>query len=216
MGHAVGRHFTPGQQIAHRSVNKDAGAVLTVLPQIVVRDELRMIVTYLPAGTMTKRRTGVRNGGPRGRQLVVWDGGHEDRAWTGTDVLTIYRPGDGYSLWSAWNAADGQHAWWYVNMEEPWRRTSIGFDSRDLWLDLWREPSAREWHRKDDDELDWAVEAGHCLAGRASEIRAEAERAMEAIAARTPPFDVDWATWRPDPEWPIPRVPTNWSTEPLS
>lgn len=199
----------------HRSVNKGAGTVLTVLPQIVVRDEPRMIVTYMPAGTLTKRRTGVRNGGPQGRQLVAWDGGHEDRAWTGTNALMIYRPGDGYSLWSAWNAADGQHAGWYVNLEEPWRRTAIGFDSRDLWLDLWREPAADEWHRKDDDELDWAVAVGRCSSDRATAIRAEAERAIDTIASRTEPFDVDWAAWRPDPNWPVPRAPANWRTAPL-
>lgn len=202
--------FTAGEQIAHRSVDRANGIVMTVLPQIVVRDDPELIATYMPAGSLTKRRTGDRSGGPRGRQLMTWDGGHEDRPWTGTSVLMLHCPGDGFSLWCAWDADRWLPAWWYLNIEEPWRRTAIGFDTRDLWLDLWSEPDRKEWHWKDEDELAWAVEQGRCSAAGAASIRAEGERALRRMQRGDPPFDQDWSGWRPDPLWPIPSVPLAW------
>lgn len=210
MTHGPTAAFTAGEQIAHRSVDQTNGIVLTVLPQIVVRDDPRLIATYMPAGSLTKRRTGDRSGGPRGRQLMTWDGGHEDRPWTGTSVLMLHCPGDGFSLWRAWDADRWLPAWWYLNIEEPWRRTAIGFDTRDLWLDLWSEPDRREWHWKDEDELAWAVEQGRCGAAGAASIRTEGERALRRMQRGDPPFDQDWSGWRPDPRWPIPSVPLAW------
>ncbi len=208
------QRFARGQHIAHRSVERETGIVMTVLPQVVVRDEPDAIVTYTPSGSLTKRRTGERTGGPRGRQLTRWDGGHEDRPWSGTSVLMLYRPGDGFSVWCAFDADEWRPAWWYVDLEEPWRRTTIGFDSRDLWLDLTRKPHEAEWRWKDEDELAWAVEAGRCTPQQAEAIRREGDRALDAIARRDPPFDEDWERWRPDPEWGIAVMPPSWKTEP--
>lgn len=183
---------------------------MTVTAQIVVRDEPGAIVTYMPLGSPTKRRTGQRGGGPRGRQLLHWDGGYADRPWERSDVVMIHRPGDGFSLWHAWDLAEPGRAWWYINLEEPWRRTAIGFDSRDLWLDLWSESPRMGWHWKDEDELAWAVDAGRCTAERAAAIRAEGERAISVIGRREPPFDVDWPHWRPDRTWSTPMLPAGW------
>lgn len=211
---ATAKRFTVGARIAHRSVDREAGIVMTVLPQIVVRHAPDAIVTYMPSGSLTKRRTGDRSGGPRGRQLTRWDGGYEDRPWSGTSVLMLYRPGDAFSVWCAFGAEDQRPAWWYVNLEEPWRRTSIGFDSRDLWLDLWREPHGTEWHWKDEDELAWAVEEGRCTPERAGAIRREGERALAAIRRGDPPFHEDWEHWRPDPDWRTAEMPPGWRSEP--
>lgn len=210
------RTFTPGEHIAHRSVDREASVIMTVMPQVVACDDHELIAAYLPAGAVGKRRSGDRGGGPRGRQLLRWDGRHQDSMWTHTNILMLHRPGDSFSLWSAWDAIDGRHAWWYINLEEPWRRTSIGFDSRDLWLDLWRRSDDPEWHWKDEDELQWAVEAGRCTAQRAAAIRDEGERAIDAITSARAPFDRDWAAWRPDPHWAIPVLPSEWSSVPVA
>lgn len=204
------RVFIPGEQVAHRSVDTAARTVLSAFPQIIVRDEPELIATYMPAGAVGKRRTGERTGGPRGRQLIRWDGGHEDRPWTRTNVLMLHRPGDPFSLWCAWDAQEWRHAWWYVNIEEPWRRSTIGFDSRDLELDLWAEPDGKVWQLKDEDELAWSVSQGRFTEAEAARIRSEAERALERITRREPPFDEAWARWRPDPRWPVPVLPSNW------
>lgn len=206
------QRFAPGAPIAHRSVDLSSGTVMTVLGQIVVRDDPQVIATYMPLGSATKRRSGDRGAGPRGRQMLRWDGGYVDRPWERTSVLMIHRPGDGFSLWYAWDPADWRLAWLYVNLEEPWRHTRIGFDSRDLWLDLWARPGCAEWHWKDEDELAWAVDAGQCSAARAAAIRAEGERAVALITRREPPFDDEWRSWRPDPRWAPPDVPPDWNS----
>ena len=36
------------------------------------------------------------------------------------------------------------------------------------------------------------------------------ERAVEHVLLREPPFDRDWSTWRPDPSWETPELPTGW------
>lgn len=210
------RAFTVGEHITHRSVDREASVIMTVTPHVVVCDGDDLIAAYLPAGAVGRRRSGQRGGGPRGRQLLKWDGGHHESTWTRTDVLMIHRPGDGFSLWSAWDASDRRPAWWYINLEEPWRRTSIGFDSRDLWLDLWRGPEEPEWHWKDEDELKWAIEVGSCSPSRAAAIRDEGERALDLIAKRRPPFDRDWAAWQPDPDWTVPVLSSEWKVEPIA
>lgn len=202
--------FAGGQHIALRSVDRAAGVVMSAFPQIVVRDEPELIATYMPVGVVGKRRSGDRNGGPRSRQLVRWDGGHEDWKWLRTSVLMLHRPGDAFSLWSAWEPEGWRLAWWYVNIEEPWRRTAIGFDTRDLEIDLWSEPDLGSWHWKDEDELAWSVTQGRFTQEEATRIRADAERALRRVAAREAPFDPAWIRWRPDPMWTRPTLPANW------
>lgn len=203
--------FRPGQPIVDRSVDRSERVVLDAVPVTVVRDGPELIAVYLMAGARCKRWSGER-GGPRGRQLVHWDGGYEDWTWSRTNALILYRPGDPFSIWSAWNADDWVHAWWYVNLEDPWRRTSIGFDSRDRDLDLWAEPDAREWHWKDEDELAWAVAQGRFSAADAAAIRADGEVALARIRSGEPPFDPSAASWRPDPAWSRPTLPLDWMT----
>lgn len=184
---------------------------MTVFPQIVVIDEPELIATYMPAGVVGKRRTGPRGGGPQGRHLVRWDRGYEDRPWTGTNVLMLHRPGDPYSVWSAWDVGDWRQVWWYVNLEDPWRRTTIGFDSRDRELDLWAEPDRVVWHWKDEDELAWAIGQGRFTSAEAASIRADGEQALDLIRRAQPPFDRDWSAWRPDRTWTVPVLPADWN-----
>jgi hypothetical protein len=87
--------------------------------------------------------------------LTEWDGGYEDREWHTNDALVLYRPGDAHSVWALWRAADHQLLCWYVNLEGPWRRTAIGFDSLDHALDIIIEPDLSTWRWKDEEEFDW-------------------------------------------------------------
>ena len=121
--------FQPGESAVWRSVVRDDRAVHAVWPWIVVQDGDKDVVLYLPAGTVGKQRTGER-GGPRGRMLVKWDGGHGDATWKRTNVVRLYGLGDPYSLWLAFDATTLDLAWRYINLEDPWRRTAIGFVRR--------------------------------------------------------------------------------------
>ncbi len=114
--------------------------------------------------------------------------------------LALFRPGARHSVWLFWNE-DWSFAHWYINFEEPLRRTPLGFDFRDEKLDLVIDPT-RAVHRKDEEELDEA--AGRGLVDRAA-VLAEAERVLA-----DPPWPTGWEGWRPDPAWPVPALPPGW------
>ena len=203
------RRFVAGQSIVWRSVDRDSGVVSTVWPWTVVHDDDDRIVLYMPVGTVGKQRTGVR-GGPRDRLMLNWDGGHRDVTWHTTNVVRLYREGDDFSIWIARDDTSGAVVWRYVNLEDPWRRTKIGFDSRDRYLDLWAEPDSDDWQWKDEDELAWLVEQGRVTSARAAKVRRSGERAVARIRSGATLLHPSWSTWRPDPAWPVPRAPTGW------
>lgn len=201
--------FPAGTSIVWRSVDRDAGVVQTVWPWTIVRDDPSGIVLYLPVGTVGKQRTGER-GGPRDRLMIRWDGGHRDVTWHSADVVRLYQEGDAFSIWIARDETTRAVVWRYINLEEPWRRTPFGFDSKDWWLDLWSEPEGDEWQWKDEDELAWLVTQGRVSEAFARDVRASGERAVERIRAGATLLDPSWSSWRPDPDWRIPVIPQNW------
>jgi hypothetical protein len=203
------RRFSPGESIVWRSIDHDESVVQTVWPWTVVHDEPDRIVLYLPVGTVGKQRTGER-GGPRGRLMVRWDGGHRDVTWHTCNVVRLYREGDDFSIWIARDDATGTVAWRYINLEAPWRRTAIGFDSKDHWLDLWSEPDSDDWHWKDEDELAWLVEQSLVDDAYAASVRASGERAVARIRSGDTLLHPSWSTWRPDGSWQIPLTPMSW------
>jgi hypothetical protein len=175
----------------------------------VVRDAPDLVALYIRPGAVGMRRSGTR-GGPRGRNLVAWDGGHEPRPWHTHRALILNRPGDGHSVNLFWDDTSNAFRGWYVNLELPWRRSEVGFDSRDLALDILVEPDLSEWRWKDEDELAWMVEQGRYSRAEAVEFRREGERAVERVIRRAPPLDQPWEHWRPDPSWPLPTLPDGW------
>lgn len=203
------RRFQRGEPVVWRSVWRSDRVVGTVWPWVIVEDSDQLIALYRPSGTPGKQRSG-EFGGPRKRMLIHWDGGYRDLLWHSVNVLALYRPGDMHSVWRAWDAGTWNLKWRYVNLEDVWRRTPFGFDSKDLYLDLWARPGEDEWHWKDEDELDWIVENGRLAAEEVPLIRAEGERAVDRIRRREPPHDREWDTWRPDPSWMVPGLPTEW------
>lgn len=103
---------------------------------------------------------------------------------------------------------------WYINLELPWVRTSVGFDSQDWTLDI---IAARDteggWsvRFKDEDELAfYAAEGIVSKAGRALIERA-GEEAIAAVYAELFPFDSDLASWIPETNWPAPQMPAGWT-----
>lgn len=198
--------FAPGDSVVWRSVDRERRIVQTVWPWTVVRDDEHDTVLYIPAGTVGKRRTGDR-GGPGDRFIVRWDGGHADITWERTNVIRVYREGDAHSVWFAFDATTWVPVWRYINLEDPWLRTAIGFDSRDLYLDLWADPAGDEWHWKDEDELDWVVAQGRITAEQVAAIRAEGERAVARVRADR---RHEWQGWRPELHWTRPTLPAGW------
>ena len=97
----------------------------------------------------------------------------------------------------------------YVNLEQPCRRTEIGFDYRELALDLVNRADGSEWW-KDEDELREVVRRGVLSEEEARALRAEGERVLARYEAGEPPFSDGWERWRPDPTWPVAQLPEGW------
>ena len=100
-----------------------------------------------------------------------------------------------------------------MNLEEPFRRTPIGFDTNDHTLDIVVKPDL-SWSWKDESLLEGQLERGDYSSELAAEIRREAASVIALIESRRAPFDGEWVDWRPVRNWPTPRLPENWNSEP--
>ena len=116
------------------------------------------------------------------------------------DALCLGRPDRAHSIYLFFKP-DGAFEHWYVNFEDPLRRTPIGFDTFDQKLDLIVLPDGT-YRWKDEDELEQAAAAGLL---DPDAVRAEGRRVLEEW-----PFPTGWEDWRPDPSWPIPQLLPGW------
>ena len=111
-------------------------------------------------------------------------------------------------MWLFWRGARRSFAGWYVNIQEPFRRTAEGdetqgYDTQDLELDIWI-PLDRPWEWKDEELLERRVEEGRFSAEQVVEIRAEGARIAAELDAGRRWWDESWADWQPDPAWATP------------
>ena len=202
--------WRPGDAVVWRS--RPYGQIGYVMPATVVVDTPVFTMLFQAPGSICKRRSGTRGGpGNRGMRAEDWDGTHEDRVWTGSPNLRLYTWGTQHAVIRTWNTHTQQPHGWYVNLEATWRRTTIGFDTQDLVLDVTVADDLSSWAWKDEDELAWSVGVGKYSPQQAEQIRGEGVRVMQALEVRAWPFDQDWSQWRPDPRWPIPALPDNWA-----
>jgi len=187
------------------------GRLWTARPATVaaVRDDL--IAVYLAPGTLFK----VAANTSRDRILERLDGGWElrDHEWTRGRTLHLLRPGVSHAIHLWWLPPDWRFGGWYVNLQEPIRRTPLGFDYMDHMLDIVIEPDL-SWRWKDEDEVTEAVSTGMVSQVWADEVRREGERVIERLELRRPPFCDGWESWQPDPRWPIPELPAGWHKVP--
>ena len=100
----------------------------------------------------------------------------------------LHERGASHSVYVHWGR-DGEFLGWYVNLEEPWRETTLGFDTTDHLLDIWIDPD-RTWRWKDEDHLAEAVEIGLFTQEKADAVRERrrardrAHRGLEAAVQR--------------------------------
>ncbi len=167
----------------------------------VVADEDDLLVLYMPEGAPLAFPPGDFFGAPH-----PWSG--RDR-WHGHGVLQLQRPGEAHAVWAFWQGPRREHAAWYINLQEPYRRTPLGFDTFDLELDIVVAPDG-SWELKDDEELERWVERGRWTPAEVAAIRAEGARVVAELEAGRRWWDEGWAAWEPDPSWPAPTLPGGW------
>lgn len=180
------------------------GRVLVARPATVVRDDERGWMFSIPVGTAFLRPPTheplVRLKAP-GAEWTL-----EERRWDDAHVLSFAWPGAGHAVLHLWEP-DWRPRCWYVNVEAPLRRFAGGFDTLDHDLDAVLEPDRSSWRWKDEAHVAEGVRLGAYSADDAAAFRREAERGLRRLLDREPPFDREWADWRPDPAWDPPRLP---------
>jgi hypothetical protein len=175
----------------------------------VVRDEGDFAALWFPRGTAWKAPTtppDLPRAADRGERLADcalsgrWV--FRDVEWD-VDTLVLLREGPWHALWVSW-LPSGEHWGWYVNLQRPFRRTELGFETMDLVLDLIVDPDG-SWRWKDEDELATWVARGVFEPELAERIRAEGESVLARAA-----WPTGWEKWRPDPAWELPELPDGW------
>jgi hypothetical protein len=184
------------------------GRAWSTRPMRVVRDEPDLLALHMACGTTYMCPVGPAGDYDRAADPteVRW----EQRAWERTDALVLARPGEPWATRVYWDAASGEHLFWYVNVEEPMRRTALGFDTMDDELDIVVHPDRSvEW--KDEELLAHWVDRGVYSAADAARIRANGERALrEVVEPWASPLCDGWEHWRAPSGWQLPSIPEGW------
>lgn len=185
------------------------GRLVLAMPQRVVSEDRRGLLTWRPIGTPYLMRRTVDG---RDRREIPFDRRDTVRwrlapmTWTGRHVLHLFRPGRAHSVWWMFRP-DLTFDRWYVNLEAPPVRRAGRVDTFDHALDLVVPPD-RSWRWKDEDEyLERIGHPAYWDAAGAKEIRAEGERVVADVEAGRFPFDGTWLDFRPGPDWPVPSLP---------
>lgn len=97
-----------------------------------------------------------------------------------------------------------------MNFERPGVRTAGGFDTFDLTVDLVIEPDLDRWHWKDEDEYAQVRRMGIVTDTEHRSVDAARAQVLAMLDDRSGPFGdaARWRSWRWNPRWPVPRLPT--------
>jgi hypothetical protein len=199
--------FHSGQTVMIREMLD--GKVWSAQPVSIVQDKPDLLALYMADGSISKMPVKVNGGRVKASDRLASRWLLKDRDWNQSSYLRLNIPGSIYSVLVFWKAADRSFQRWYINLEDPLRRTSRGFEFLDQWLDVIIEPDLSSWHWKDEDEFQEAIELGLISSERAVVLRTEGERMANWIQSGKSPFN-GWEKWRPDPSWKIPVLPADW------
>jgi hypothetical protein len=200
--------WEPGDVILHQEVWR--GRVWAARPLIVVDDAADRLLLWIPKGTVRKiPATSLGRVDPPTKEaraienLARGDWIYTEHTWD-VSSLWILRPGDWHAVWISWSEP-GVQLGWYVNLQFPWRRTSIGIETMDLMLDIVVDPDL-SWRLKDEEEFEEVVRRGIFDEQLAQRVRDEVEDVIRSIESEQGPFGEPWPTWTANPNWPIPSL----------
>jgi hypothetical protein len=188
--------WSEGDVVLRREVLND-GRVWLEVPVIVVRDEPELLATYIAGGAPFRFPPGPW---PTADGLHPW---HGKERWHGHGVLMLQRPEEAHAVWVFWGGEQRAFRGWYLNLQEPFRRTQSGYATQDLELDIWI-PVDGPWEWKDEHLLEERAREGRLTAEQVAATRREGERIAADLDAGRHWWDDAWADWAPDPSWPAP------------
>lgn len=204
---------TYGEVVALRYLTTD-GRIEMCWPCRVVADSANLLALFVSAGSKYKAGPKRSAAGKLSMQRVSLP--PDEYVWR-RDTLRLMFPGRHHSVWLFWATDEGVRRFlsYYVNMEEPFRRTAVGFDTQDHTLDINVAPDLT-WSWRDVESLDEHVKHGFYTDSLAKKVWSEARRVIGEIERREHACLKGWSDWQPDPAWTIPEVPPEWSSVPVS
>ena len=181
------------------------GRVWTAMPAVVSEDGDHQRSFFIPAGTRIKYAVD-----EEGRELRLYrDQWSLADHQTGRNVLAFSWPGSSHAVLAIWDTG-WRFTGWYINLENSVGRKGRYYDYVDHCLDVLIPPDRSTWTWKDEEELDEAIRLGIYSRDQAASFRTEGERATRRLLDGEPPFDREWSSWRPDPDWPVPTLHHGW------
>ncbi len=199
------RRFEPGEAVALRDVLW--GRIWAARPVTVALDDDDGWMFYIPIGTTwfgpPSHEGAIRLKAPGAEWTLV------ERRWSEAHVLSFAWPGAGHAVLHFWDERWRPRSW-YVNVEAPLRRSEVGFDTLDHDLDVVIEPDRSSWRWKDEEDVAEGIALGVYTETNAEAFRMQGEAGLRRVLEREPPFDREWADWRPDPSWLAPVLPPGW------
>jgi hypothetical protein len=196
-----------GNAIVERSIW--FGSPVAAMPLTVVADTDEVLAASLTIGTQwfgpifTDRADAVEE---FARGEVQWG----PKTWIQHNVLKLVREGDAYSAQAFFNEA-GDFVCWYINLQEPMRRSEIGFDTRDNSLDILVGRDLSWWQWKDLEETERAVDIGLYTRDEVDRIKRQGEDVVRLVESGHAWWTA-WDDWAPDPAQPVPVLPPTWNT----
>ena len=173
------------------------GQPWSALPVVVIQDDAELLAVHLAVGSPF----GFVDSHPLG--VHPWS---TSESWQGLDVVMLHRPDDEYSVWFFGPFAV------YINLQEPYRRTRLGFDTFDHELDIVIGPDGR-WEFKDEDRLPIAVDTGRFTATEVDSIRRTGNAVGDMLNNDEAWWDPSWAQWTPPDDWPATSLPPAWADQ---
>ncbi|GAA1315854.1 DUF402 domain-containing protein [Brachybacterium tyrofermentans] len=203
--------WSPGDQVTWTYYTSQH-STRTVRPGTVVLDDDRGMAVWIAPGTevllpVLESGAALRRAGDEG--MFTAPRLQSKQLWTGNGILMIALPDKPYSVWLFYKD-DGSLGCYYINLETPYERTDEGVRTRDLVLDLVVLPR-RDWHYKDEDELEGAERTEYFSPEEIESIRAAGREAEQHIAAWSYPFSAGYEYFFPDPKWPVPSLPAHYT-----
>jgi predicted RNA-binding protein associated with RNAse of E/G family len=208
------RLWLPGETVVIQELWRNQ--LWAARPITVVHDGGGDLVLWCPKGTVRKvPATPPTRQSPTARHewfadlLTRCDWILVDSVW---DVSTLWllREDEWHAVWVSY-LDSGEHWGWYINLQEPFRRTKRGIQTMDLMLDILVERD-RSWRWKDEDDFEMLLTRGLLNSITAERVRDEAGKVLQRVERSEPPFDGSWSHWRPDSTWSLPELPDSWAS----
>lgn len=192
-----------GERIVRREIWRGQPWFANVV--VVVEDTDDLLATYIPEETPFAFPPSAD------RRPHPWSG---RTAWQGHGVLMLQRPGEAVAVWHFWHGPERRFDGWYLNLQEPFRRTAVGYDTQDLELDLWI-PLDGGWVFKDEELLDERVRDGRFTREQVVAIQRLGDDVGAMLDRGERWWDEVWSRFEPDPAWRAPSLPEGWDAAPV-